>query len=106
MARSKEEKEMIVQSFLSQSLSKAMFCKENQVSQPTLNRLLKQYESTIVNVDKPEVKFMKVSTPRKCVSPDSDTGIRLELKDMTLYLPETTSASFLGELLKAVGSYV
>lgn len=103
MARSKEEKEAIVQSFLSQSISKTSFCKENNVSQPTLNRLLKQFD-TSAGAPEPEVQFMKVSLPTESNSSRVDTGIRLELNDMTLYLPSTTSATFIGELLKVVTS--
>lgn len=103
MTRTKKDKKELVKLFLSQSISKTAFCKENQVSLPTLNRWINTYNTP--NTCAHAVQFMKVLAPTGD-SPVSNPsfGIQIEIKDMTLYLPQTTSAVFLGELLKVVMS--
>lgn len=106
MARTKEEKEAIVQSFLSQSISKAAFCKENNISQPTLNRFLKQLNTRVENTEKSDAQFMKITLPTT-VSPELavESGVHLELNGMTLHFPQNISATFIGEVLKVVMSH-
>ncbi len=106
MARTKEEKEAIVQLFLSQSISKAAFCKENNISHPTLNRFLNQVNKGADNNANSDTQFMKITLPTTASHELAvEKGIHLELNGMTLHFPQNISAVFIGEVLKEVMSH-
>ena len=106
--KSKAEKQVIIQDFLSSGKSKKIWCEETGISYSTFYKWMKTYNS-----DQTTVKFVplkqnknsvKDQTKSNSIPVNNSTSVLLEIGTCKIHVSELISMSFLTDLMKVVKS--
>ena len=102
---SKQEREALILSFLSSGQTKTLWCKENNISLPTLYRWLKSYPTTKQEVSFVALKPKKIKTVEaKQQATATNAHIVVEIGVCKVHMTKQCDISFIAQLIQEVNA--
>ncbi len=112
--KTKEEKQILINNYLESNLSKAAWCRKNNISTSTFNGWWKQINKgnntdEVIFISPKLTKEINAEATRLSISEDKTSNLEaaefttiIEVHDCKLHINETTPFSFISQLIKTV----